>query len=135
MVRRITNIFRFRRRALFMLGCILLVVAAAHRPWMLLFAFRAKGLTNTLVLVVGALVAVITIHEFAQLVLRGRGEPWYTRRGSLLFLPVALLCMNALFRVADNLASKTFGMGPFLSSNAAMCVLIAVELMWITLLE
>ena len=135
MVRRIANVFRFRRKALFMLGCILLLIAVAHRPWMLLFAFRAKGLTSTLVLVVGALVAVITIHEFAQFVLRSQGEPWYTRRGSLVFLPIALLCMNVLFIAADNLASKAFRMGPFLSSNAAMCVLIAVELMWIALLE
>ena len=135
MERKITSVFRFRRKALFMLACILLVVAMAHRPWMLLFAFRAKGLTNTLVLVVWALVGVITIHELAQLALRSRGEPWYTRRGSLLFLPIALLCMNILFIAADNLVSETFGMGPFLSSNAAMCVLIAVELMWIALLE
>jgi len=135
MVRRITSVFRFRRKALFMLACILLVVAMAHRPWMLLFAFSAKGLTSTLVLVVGAIVGVTTIHELAQLALRSRGEPWYTRRGSLVFLPVALLCINALFSAADNLVSKTFGMGPFLSSNTAMCILIAVELMWIALLE
>jgi len=118
-----------------MLACTLLVVAAAHRPWMLLFAFSAEGLTNTLVLLVVGLVAVIAIHEFAQFVLHSQGEPWYTRRGSLIFLPVVLLCMNAVFCAADNLVSKTFGMGPFLASNAAMCTLIAVELMWIVLLE
>ena len=73
---------------------------------MLLFVFSAKGLTNTLVLVVGALVAVITIHEFAQLVLRSRGEPWYTRRGSLVFLPVALLCITARKQTEGNDAER-----------------------------
>ena len=135
MVRRITSVFHFRRKALLVLSCILLVVVAAHRPWKLLFVFSAKGLTNTLVFVVGGLVGAIAVHEFAQIVLRGRGEPWYTRRGSLVFLPVALLCTNALFGAADNLASKTIGIGPFLSSNASMCILLAVELMWIALLE
>jgi hypothetical protein len=94
MAQKITSAFRFRRKALFMLACVLLVVAVAHRPWTLLFAFSAKGLINTLVLVVGGLLGVIAIHEFAQLVLRGRGEPWYTRRGSLAFLPIGLRRRN-----------------------------------------
>jgi hypothetical protein len=135
MARNVTNCFRLRRKTLFMLGCILMVVGVAHRPWMLLLAFSTKGLTNTLVLVVVGLVAVIIIHEFAQLVLRGRGEPWYIRRGSLIFLPIVLGCLNALLSVADHVASKLFDIGPFLSSHAAMCMLIAVELIWIALLE
>jgi len=135
MARNTTNTF-FRRKALFMLACTLLILAVAHRPWMLLFAFSAKGLTHTVLLVVVGLAAVIVIHELAQFVLRGRGEPWYARRGALLFLPAALLCINALFSVVDDIAFRTFGIGPFLSSsNAAMCMLIAVELLWIALLE
>ena len=118
-----------------MLAGILLVVVLAHRPWILLLAFSGKGLTKTVLLVVAGLTAVIAIHELAQFVLRGRGEPWYSRRGALIFLPAALLCMNALLSIVDNLASRIFGIGPFLSSNAAMCMLVAVELLWIILLE
>lgn|GEM_PF-1848734 len=134
MARNTTDTF-FRRKALFMLACILLAVVLAHRPWMLLLAFSGKGISKTVLLVVVGLAAVIAIHELAQFVLRGRGEPWYSRRGASIFLPAALLCINALLSIADNLASKIFGIGPFLSSNAVMCMLIAVELMWIVLLE
>jgi len=129
-----TDIF-FRRKALFMLACILLVVAAAHRPWIVLSAFSDKGFTKIVILVVAGLAAVIAIHELAQSVLRGRGEPWYARRGALIFLPAAVLCINAIFSIADNLAFKIFGIGPFLSSNSVMCMLIAVELLGIALLE
>ena len=51
MNQRITSAF-FRRKALFLLGCILLLIAVAHRPWVLLTMFSAKRLTNTVVLVV-----------------------------------------------------------------------------------
>lgn len=85
----------FRRRALFMLAGILLVVVLAHRPWILLLAFSGKGLTKTVLLVVAGLTAVIAIHELAQFVLRGRGEPWYSRRGA--DLPAGSTAMHERF--------------------------------------
>ena len=134
MAQRIASMF-FRRKVLFLLACILLLLALAHRPWMLLFIFSARGLTNSVVFVVVGLVAVIAVHELAHLVLRGRTGSWIARRGALVFLPIALVCVNALLTVADKGACKTLGIGPFFSSNAAMYALVAVELMWITLLE
>lgn len=134
MTQRITST-SFRRKALFLLACILLLLALAHRPWMLLFAFSAKGLTNSVVFVVVGLVAVIAVHELAHFILRGRGGPWIGRRWALIFLPIALVCINALLSVVDKLAGRTLGVGPFLSSNTAMYMLTAVELMWIALLE
>ena len=88
-----------------------------------------------LVLIVGALIGVIAIHELAQFVLRSQGEPWYVRRGTLIFLPIALLCLNAIFSIADQLVFKSFGTAPFLPSQTAMCILVATDLMWIALLE
>ena len=135
MIRNTARVFRFRRKTLFTLGFVLMGIAITHRPWLIFFAFSAKGLTNTLVLMVAALVGIIVIHELAQRVLRSQGKPWYIRRGSLLFLPISLLCLNILFRVTDQFISKTFGMVPFLPSQSAMCMLVAAELMWIALLE
>ena len=135
MIRNTARVFRFRRKTLFTLGFVLMGIAIAHRPWLIFFAFSAKGLTNTLVLMVAALVGIIVIHELAQRVLRSQGKPWYIQRGSLLFLPISLLCLNILFRVTDQFISKTFGMVPFLPSQSAMCMVVAAELMWIALLE
>jgi hypothetical protein len=102
---------------------------------MILSLLTAKGLVNAAVLAILGIVAAITLHGFAQHILVGRGEPWYVRRGTLIFLPIALLCLNVLFTMIDKLLFKTFGIGPFLSSQAAKCILIAAELMWIAFLE
>ena len=88
-----------------------------------------------LVLIVGALIGVIAIHELAQFVLRSQGEPWYVRQVTLIFLPIALLRLNTIFSISDQLVCKSFGIAPFLPSQTAMCILIATELMWIALLE
>ena len=134
MTQRVTSTF-FRKKVLFLLACILLLLALAHRPWMLLFAFSAKGLTNSVVFVVVGLVAVIAVHELAHFVLRGQRGSWIGRRWALIFLLITLVCINALLSVVDKLACKSFGVGPFLSSSTAMYVLTGVELMWIALLE
>jgi hypothetical protein len=52
-----------------------------------------------------------------------------------LFLIIVLVGANALLQVADDLLFKAVGVGPFLSSAVTVYALVAIELVWIALLE
>jgi hypothetical protein len=124
-----------RPRILYALAIAILVLCAAHRPWRLLFIFSGKGLTRAVVLVIVGFVIAALIHLFGQACLRTRSGPWYTRWTAVLYLPVALIGINAVLPVVDRIASALTGAGPFLASAAAANALIAIELIGIALLE
>jgi len=67
--------------------------------------------------------------------LRTGSGPWYTRRTAVVFLPLALIVINAALPAVDRIAFAVIGAGPFLSSSAAANALIAIELIGVALLE
>ena len=125
----------FRRNALLFGAGIFLLIAFINKPWILLSFLTPKGLTSTALLAFAGLFSAIGIHEIAQIILRGPGEPWYARRGALVFLPVVIILVNALFGMLDKFAHNVAGIGPILTSQAVLYEFIAMELLWIVLLE
>ena len=124
-----------RKNTLLMTAGIVMLIAIICRPAILLFCFSARELLNNTILVVVAFFAAISIDEWAQSVLRSPGEPWYIRRGSTLFLFLALLCMTTIVVVVGNWTFKAIGSGPLMSQNGAVLEFIALQLLWIVLLE
>ena len=125
----------FRRNALLFGSGIFLLIAFINKPWILLSFLTPRGLTSTALLAIAGLFAAICIHEIAQIFLRGPGEPWFARRGALVFLPVIILSINALFEMTDKFVHDIAGIGPFLTSKAVLYEFIGMELLWIVLLE
>ena len=124
-----------RPKVLYALAAVILVLCAIHRPWRLLLIFWGKGLTRAVVLVIAGLVIAALIHMLGQACLRTRSGPWYTQWAAVVFLPVALIVINAALPTVDRIAFAVIGAGPFLSSSAAANALIAIELIGIALLE
>jgi isoprenylcysteine carboxyl methyltransferase (ICMT) family protein YpbQ len=124
-----------RPKVLFTLAAAILLICAIRRPWRLLFIFSGKGLTYTLVFVVAGLLIGAVVHELGQFCFRTKGSPWYTRRAAAVFLIVALMGINTLLPIVDRMAFAVIRTGPFLSSADSAYVLIALELIWVALLE
>ena len=124
-----------RPKVLFTLAAAILLICAIRRPWRLLFIFSGKGLTYTLVFVVAGLLIGAVVHELGQFCFRTKGSPWYTRRAAAVFLLVAMIGINTLLPIVDRMAFAVIRTGPFLSSADSAYVLIALELVWVALLE
>ena len=124
-----------RRNTLLQTAGIVMLIAIICRPAILLFCFSARELLNNTILVVVAFFAAISIDEWAQSFLRSPVDPWYIRRGATIFLFLALLVMTTIVVFVGNWTFKAIGSGPLMSQNGAVLEFIALQLLWIVLLE
>jgi hypothetical protein len=122
-------------KVLYTLAAAILVLCGLHRPWRLLSLFSGKGLTCAVVLAVASFVVATLVHELGQLCFRGTGGPWFTRRAAVPFLLVAVVGINTMLPALDRVVFTLTKTGPFLSTAGAVYVLVALELVWIALLE
>jgi len=109
-------------------------MAVAERPWILLSFMSAKGLMNTAVLAVVALLTAVGVHELGGIILGGPGRRWYARNLTLILLPLLLVVVAKLAGVADGLLHSTVGIGPFLPTRAHTYEFVSMTLLWMGLL-
>jgi hypothetical protein len=124
-----------RRNTLLQTAAIVMLIAIICRPSILLFCFSIRELINTIILVVVAFVAAVSIDEWAQSFLRSPGDPWYIRKGATIFLFLALLVMTTIVVFVGNGTFKAIGSGFLMSQNGAVLEFISLQLLWIVLLE
>ena len=124
-----------RRNTLLRTAGIVMLLAIICRPALLLFCFSLREFLNTTILVVVAFFAAVSVDEWAESILRSPGDPWYVRKGATLFLLLATLFMTTIVAVVGNWTFKAIGSGPLMSQNGAVLEFIALQLLWIVLLE
>jgi hypothetical protein len=86
-------------------------------------------------LVIAGFLVAAMVRILAPVCLAAKGGVWHTRWAAPIFLFVALAGATIALRAVDRLAFEMLGMGPLLSSAAAFYVLIAMELIWMTVLR
>ena len=134
MFRRKTDPVR-RRNSLLMIAGIFLIIAVINKPSLLLFFASARQFISFALVVFAAFLAAIGIYNFAISVF-GRSElPWYTRPWAMLFLVASLLIINAVLMFAGNLFSNVFKANMFFLKDAYIYLFMALEVLWLVLLE
>ena len=124
-----------RRNSILMLAGVFLVMAVIDKPSLLLFFTSSKQFISIILIVAAAFVVTLGIYRFVEPIFGRDNLPWYAKPGAVIFLTVALIGINAIFMVLDNLISNILGNGPFLINKAYIYLFIAFELVWILLLE
>ena len=124
-----------RRNSIFMLAGVFLVMAVIDKPSLLLFFTSSKQFISIILIVAAAFVATLGIYRFVEPIFGRNNPPWYAKPGAVIFLTVALIGINAIFMVLDNLISNILRTNPFLINKAYIYLFMAFELVWILLLE
>jgi len=126
-----------RRKTLLALAGVILLACAISRPLSFIFVLcgdKFVALVIAAFLIVAAIRVLVPVF-FRTIFFRTRGRAWHTRLTAPLFLFVSLVGVNLVVLAADRLAQEVLGTGLFLSSAAAVYVLIGLELMWIAVLR
>ncbi len=118
-----------------MLAGVFLVMAVIDKPSLLLFFTSSKQFISIILIVAAAFVATLGIYRFVEPIFGRNNPPWYAKPGAVIFLTVALIGINAIFMVLDNLISNILRTNPFLINKAYIYLFMAFELVWILLLE
>jgi len=124
-----------RRNSILILAGLFLVMAVIDKPSLLLFFTSSKQFISIVLIVAAAFVATLGIYRFVEPIFGRGNSPWYARPGAVIFLAVALMGINAMFMILDNLFANILGTGPFLVHKAYIYLFMAFELVWILLLE
>ena len=125
----------FRRNLFLAAAAVLSLLAILTSPSVLLCLASAKGLAGAALIVGAGLFAAMGIREFAEALLRGPGHPWYVRPGVPIFLPVAMFSINVLAGFGCDLAFGVFKLHRFIPQQALILELMAMEFLWIALLD
>jgi hypothetical protein len=124
-----------RRNFLLAGSGVLMVTVCILRPATLLLLVSRRELINLAILALVAFFAAISITRCGETWLRGPDNPWYIRRGATIVLPLMLLLMTTLVVVAGNPAFRALGSGPLMSEKGAMLEFVALQIIWVVLLE
>ncbi len=124
-----------RRHTLLFAAAVFLLIAGFIDPGILhRFACQA-GIITAAFLVIAAFLAAKGIRKLADVFFRGSARPWYGRAGVVIFLCIVLPCVNVVFIIIDNLFFDITAIGHVTGQQVRMFVFMALELLWIALLE
>ena len=124
-----------RRHTLLFAAAIFLLIAGFVDPGILhRFACQA-GIVTAAFLVIAAFLAAKGIRRLADVFFRGSARPWYGRAGVVVFLCIVLPCVNVLFIIIDNLFFDIMTISQVTAQHVRMFVFMALELLWIAMLE
>ena len=112
-----------------------LVIAVINKPSVLLFFASVRQFISFALVVFAAFMAALSIHSFAEIVFRRTELPWYTKPWSILFLAVALIIVNVVLTLTGNLFSSIFKVNMFFLQDAYIYLFMALEVLWLVLLE
>ena len=124
-----------RRHTLLFAAVVFLLIAGFIDPGILhRFACQA-GIVTAAFLVIAGFLAAKGIRGLADVFFRGSARPWYGRAGVVVFLCIILPCANVLFIIIDNLFFDITAISQVTGQQVRMFVFMALELLWIALLE
>jgi len=124
-----------RRHTLLFAAAIFLLIAGFSDPAILhRFACQA-GIVTAAFLVIAAFLAAKGIRKLANVFFRGSARPWYGKAGIVVFLCIVLPCVNVVFIIIDNLFFNITAIGHVTGQTVRMFVFMAIELLWIAVLE
>ena len=107
------------------------MACAITHPLQFLFMLRGR----LIALVIAACVIAISVHTLANTLFQAKTAQRRTGATSFVFLFVALVVIEVLFRVADRFVSDVLGTERFLPSATVAYTLLALELLWIAVLD
>jgi hypothetical protein len=124
-----------RRHTLLFAAVVFLLIAGFIDPGILhRFACQA-GIVTAAFLVIAAFLAAKGIRKLADVFFRGSARPWYGRAGVVVFLCIVLPCVNIVFIIIDNMFFDITAISQVTGQQVRMFVFMALELLWIALLE
>jgi len=124
-----------RRNALLAISAAFMAMAGAQRPALLLFFTSVHMTVNLTVSVVAAFFMTLAIREFASLLLRGPGDPWYVKRGAIALLAISLSSLNAILTILARSGFMADPVGPVFHQPGMRLQIMAFEVLWLVLLE
>lgn len=127
------NIIR-RRKTIIVMGVAFLIVGAVSHPEILFRMASIKGLVSMGLLLFLSLFLAMAYRDFALAFLRGPGDPWYAKRGALLFLSIVVIFMGTMLIAFNHFMPNFFGIGQFLSEGFVYFS-TGFALLWLSYLE
>ncbi len=124
-----------RRHTLLFAASVFLLIAGFVDPGILRRFSCQTGILTAAFLVIAAFLSAKGIRRLADVFFRGSARPWYGRPGVVVFLCIILPCANVLFIIIDNLFFDITAIGQVIGQQVRMFVFMALELLWIALLE
>ena len=124
-----------RRHALTIGAIFFILVAAFIDPGLMYHLSCHVGIITIAFLIICAFLAAKGIGKLAEVFFRGAVRPWYARPGVVVFLCIILPCVNILFIWMDNMFIDIRAMGQVISQPVRMFMFMALELLWIAVLE
>jgi hypothetical protein len=124
-----------RRNTLLFAAAVFLLIAGFLDPRLMFHFACHAGIMSMAFLTISAFAAAQGIRLLAQKLLRNRIGFWHTRSGVVISLCVALPCMNILFMGVDAWFVDFRAMGQVTSQQVRIFVFMALELMWLAMLE
>ncbi len=125
----------FRRNLFLITAAVLLLLAVFASPPILFSLGSTRGLVFTACMAISGLLVVLGIRECANTFLRRPGEPWYIRPGAAIFIPIIMMCTNALACLVYNLAFRLFDLSYVIPQRAIVFEFMAMEFLWIAILD
>lgn len=124
-----------RRQILLFAAVVFLLIAGYLDPAIVHRLACHAGIITVAFLVICAFVVAKGIRRLADVFFRGSANPWYARPGVVVFLCIALPCANVVFIIIDSLFFGITSMGQVISQQVRMFAFMALELLWVAVLE
>ncbi len=124
-----------RRNTLLFAAAVFLLIAGFIDPGLLRHFSCQAGIVTAAFLVIAGFLAAKGIRRLADVFFRGSARPWYGRPGVVVFLCIILPCVNVLFVIIDNMFFDITAIGHVTGQQVRMFLFMAMELLWIALLE
>lgn len=124
-----------RRHTLLFAAAVFLLIAGFIEPGILHYFSCQAGIVTAAFLVIAGFLAAKGIRKLADVFFRGSARPWYGRAGVVIFLCIVLPCINVVFIIIDNLFFDITAIGHVTGQQVRMFVFMALELLWIAMLE
>ena len=112
-----------------------LLIAGFLDPRILYHFACHVGIMTAAFMIVCAFVAAKGTRRLAVVFFRGAATPWYTQSGIVVFLCIILPCANIIFMIVDNVFFNITALSEVTTQQVRMFVFMALEFLWIALLE
>jgi hypothetical protein len=124
-----------RRHTLLFVAVVFLLIAGFIDPG-IMYRFACQvGVVTAAFLVIAGFLSAKGIRKMADVFFRGSVRPWFARPGVVVFLCIIIPCLNILFIIMDNLFFNITAISQVTAQQVRMLLFMALELMWIAILE
>jgi hypothetical protein len=124
-----------QRNAILVASGLCMAVAIAMDPGILITLLTPWGLIAWVLKAAAGLALALAIREFAEVFLKTPDEPWYVRRGSLLFLGVLMIVTGTFFGLTEGTLRESTKAPQVEFTYARILTCWAMALLWVVFLE